>query len=269
MSPSVPSSSIASSTLSRLWAGSPMPMNTTFFTGALLRASATWATISALPSWRSRPSRPVMQKVQPTAQPTWVDTHRPPRGSSTLSTAWPSASSSSSRVPSSPACSVRRRASACHSSASPGRALRSSSGKKSSGRLRPASSGSARVQLRSTSASCAGLAPTARRRWRRSAIFMGVGMLALSDVCNSGGRYESTSSNRSSSTSRARWSISSGDWLRPRPNCARPSSHRAMHGRQLRRDVERGGGSRRAARAAGGIARRRSVPSTTAGMPTR
>jgi hypothetical protein len=43
-----------------------------------LRASATWATISALPSWRSRPSRPVMQKVQPTAQPTWVDTHRPP-----------------------------------------------------------------------------------------------------------------------------------------------------------------------------------------------
>ena len=34
MLPAVPSSSIASSTLSRLCAGSPMPMNTTFFTGA-------------------------------------------------------------------------------------------------------------------------------------------------------------------------------------------------------------------------------------------
>ncbi len=86
IAPAVPSSSIASSTLSRLWAGSPMPMNTTFFTGRRARASTTWATISALPSWRSKPSRPVMQKVQPTAQPTWVDTQTPSRGSSTLST---------------------------------------------------------------------------------------------------------------------------------------------------------------------------------------
>jgi heme exporter protein D len=41
-----------------------------------------------------------MQNTQPTAQPTWVDTHRPamrPGGSSTLSTVWPSASSTSRR----------------------------------------------------------------------------------------------------------------------------------------------------------------------------
>ena len=31
-----------------------------------------------------------MQNTQPTAQPTCVDTHRPSRGSSTLSTVWPS-----------------------------------------------------------------------------------------------------------------------------------------------------------------------------------
>ena len=56
--PTVPSSSMASSTLSRLWAGSPMPMNTTLLTTRRARASTTCATISALPSWRSRPSRP-------------------------------------------------------------------------------------------------------------------------------------------------------------------------------------------------------------------
>ncbi len=180
MSPSVPSSSIASSTLSRLCAGSPMPMNATFFTARRLRASATWATISALPSWRSRPSRPVMQKVQPTAQPTWVETQRPPRGSSTLSTAWPSASSSSSRTPSAPGCALRSRARPRSASARAGKSWRSSRGRKSSARLRPAPSGSARVQLRSTSASCAGLAPEARRRWRRCSMFMGGGMLARS-----------------------------------------------------------------------------------------
>ena len=80
MAPSWPSSSIACIALSRLCAGSPMPMNTTFCTGRSLRASATWATISALPSWRCKPSRPVMQKTQPTAQPTCVDTHTPAAG---------------------------------------------------------------------------------------------------------------------------------------------------------------------------------------------
>ena len=83
-----------------------MPMKTTRFTGRRARASATWATISALPSWRSSPPRPVMQNTQPTAQPTWVETHRPSRGSSTLSTVWPSASATSRRAePSSAGCS--------------------------------------------------------------------------------------------------------------------------------------------------------------------
>jgi hypothetical protein len=118
MLPSVPSSSMASSTASRLCAGSPMPMNTTLLTRRRRRASATWATISPLSSWRSRPSLPVMQNTQPTAQPTWVDTHRPSRGSSTLSTAWPSASSTSRR-----GCRPRRgaRSAACR----PGRRCRS------------------------------------------------------------------------------------------------------------------------------------------------
>ena len=36
-----------------------MPMNTTFLTGRSVRANATWATISALPTWRNRPLCPV------------------------------------------------------------------------------------------------------------------------------------------------------------------------------------------------------------------
>ena len=80
-----------------------------FADGAQPRASTTCATISALPRWRLRPSRPVMQKTQPTAQPTWVETQTASRGSSTHSTVWPSASSTSSRPePSSPACSHAR-----------------------------------------------------------------------------------------------------------------------------------------------------------------
>ena len=47
-----------------------------------------------------------MQNTQPTAQPTCVETHTPSRGSSTLSTVWPSASASSRRgEPSAPRCS--------------------------------------------------------------------------------------------------------------------------------------------------------------------
>ena len=57
-----------------------MPMNATLRTGRRARASTTCATISALPSWRRSPSRPVMQNPQPTAQPTCVDTHTPSRG---------------------------------------------------------------------------------------------------------------------------------------------------------------------------------------------
>jgi len=59
--------------------------------------------VSALDSWRIKSARPVMQNTQPTAQPTWVDTHRPSRGNSTISIVWPSASSTSKRAePSSP-----------------------------------------------------------------------------------------------------------------------------------------------------------------------
>ena len=112
-----PSTSIASITLSRLCAGSPMPMNTTLPTARRLRASTTCATISALPSWRRSPARPLMQNTQPTAQPTWVDTHRPSLGSSTLSTVCPSASFTSRRAePSSPGCSDCTRARPCSSS---------------------------------------------------------------------------------------------------------------------------------------------------------
>ena len=138
MPPPVPSRSIASSTASRLCAGSPMPMKTTLVTGRRPRASATWATISALPSWRSRPPRPVMQNTQPTAQPTWLDTHRPPRGSSTASTERPSARPTSRRrEPSALAWSARSTASARSSASSAGSAVRSESGRKSSGRLPP------------------------------------------------------------------------------------------------------------------------------------
>ena len=49
-------------------------------------------------TWRIRPSVPVMQNAQPTAQPTWLDTHTPSRGSSTLSTVWPSCRPSSRRA---------------------------------------------------------------------------------------------------------------------------------------------------------------------------
>ena len=38
-------------------------MKTTFFTGRSVRASATWATISALPNWRSRPPAPEAQAL--------------------------------------------------------------------------------------------------------------------------------------------------------------------------------------------------------------
>ena len=138
MPPPVPSRSIASSTASRLCAGSPMPMNTTLVTGRRLRASATWATISALPSWRSRPPMPVMQNTQPTAQPTWLETHRPPRGSSTASTERPSARPTRRRrEPSAPAWSARSTASARSSASSAGSAVRSASGRKSSGRRLP------------------------------------------------------------------------------------------------------------------------------------
>ena len=130
MPPSVPSRSMASSTFSRLCAGSPMPMKTTFFTARMRRASTTWARISMLVTCRIRPLLPVMQKRQPTAQPTWVETQSPSRGSSTLSTICPSANSTSRREPSLPACSDRTRARSSSSAVRAGTALRSASGRK-------------------------------------------------------------------------------------------------------------------------------------------
>ncbi|SST12617.1 Uncharacterised protein [Acinetobacter baumannii] len=176
MPPSVPSRSMASRTLSRLCAGSPMPMNTTFFTARRRRARTTWATISRLPTWRSRPLRPVMQNTQPTAQPTWVETHSPPRGSSTLSTICRSASSTSRRdEPSLAGCSLCRRAMPSSSAATWGRPWRTPSGRKSSARWRAVQASRARPcsQARTILPQCRGLAPRSARRWWRSWLRMG------------------------------------------------------------------------------------------------
>lgn len=165
MLPTVPSSSIASITLSRLWAGSPMPMNTTLRTGRRMRARATCAMISALPTWRSNPSRPVMQNRHPTAQPTCDETHRPSRGSSTLSTVWPSASATSSRSePSAPGCTAWMRARPASSASMAGRAASSDDGKKLAGRRRPLLRGSAWDHSRRMRCSWLGPAPASRSR---------------------------------------------------------------------------------------------------------
>ena len=83
--PSVPSAVAASSTASKLCAGSPMPMNTTRRTLRSRRDRATSARISRDVTCARSPCSPVLQKRQPTAQPTCVDTQRPSRGRSTLS----------------------------------------------------------------------------------------------------------------------------------------------------------------------------------------
>jgi hypothetical protein len=140
-----------------------MPMNTTLVTARSERASATCATISALPTCRNSPSRPVIQKRQPTAQPTWVETHSPPRGSSTDSTVCPSCRATSSRSEPSPAgwrdLNCTSPASACPM---PGQACCKALGRKVSIRRRARSTGNACVQLRSRCASCFGPAPRLR-----------------------------------------------------------------------------------------------------------
>ena len=175
MPPSVPSRSMASSTFSRLCAGSPMPMKTTFFTARMRRASTTWARISMLVTCRIRPLLPVMQKRQPTAQPTWVETQSPSRGSSTLSTICPSANSTSRREPSLPACSDRTRARPSSSAVRAGTALRSASGRKcwESRRRVPWSSGWPCSQTRMSRPRCTGRASREARRWSKSAWRMG------------------------------------------------------------------------------------------------
>ena len=78
-------------TLTRLWEGSPMPIKTTFFVSGLnFLASNTCEIISKSVNCRMSPERPVIQKTQPTAHPTWEDTQTPSRGKSTVSIVWPS-----------------------------------------------------------------------------------------------------------------------------------------------------------------------------------
>ncbi len=71
---------------SRLCRGSPMPMNTRF-TGTpsgcpwWFSMATTWPTISAAVRLRTMPICPVAQKVQPMAQPTWLERQRVTRSS--------------------------------------------------------------------------------------------------------------------------------------------------------------------------------------------
>ena len=74
------SASTAASTRSRLRSGSPIPMNTMFVrrrpSAASRRAAwRTWSTISAVSRSRVKPSSPVAQNGQPTAQPAWLEMH--------------------------------------------------------------------------------------------------------------------------------------------------------------------------------------------------
>ena len=78
------SSSSAALSWSKLWSGSPIPMNTRLVSGrgagpspsstSRRLARWTWSTISPAVRCRASPMVPVMQKVQPSAQPTWVET---------------------------------------------------------------------------------------------------------------------------------------------------------------------------------------------------
>jgi hypothetical protein len=124
-----------------------------------------------------------------TAQPTWLDTHRPPRGSSTASTERPSARPTRRRrEPSALAWSARSTASARSSASSAGSSVRSESGRKSSGRCRPFACGSARDHWRSTRSSWTGRAPAARRRWRRAPMCMDeTAPAAVARVARAGG----------------------------------------------------------------------------------
>ncbi len=63
-----------------LSSGSPMPMNTTLVrrrpsTARRRCQKRTWSTISAVSRSRVKPSSPVAQNGQPTAQPAWLEMH--------------------------------------------------------------------------------------------------------------------------------------------------------------------------------------------------
>ena len=71
----------AARTLSRFMSGSPMPMNTAWFTASLRRKCSAWSRISE--AVRLRPKRivPVAQNVHVSGQPDWLDTHNDRRPS--------------------------------------------------------------------------------------------------------------------------------------------------------------------------------------------
>jgi hypothetical protein len=74
----VPSRSMASSTLSRLCAGSPMPMNTTFFTGRMRAGQGHLGHDLGAATWRSRPpARSCRTRSPRRSPPGWTRTrHR-------------------------------------------------------------------------------------------------------------------------------------------------------------------------------------------------
>ena len=65
----------AASTLSRFMSGSPIPMNTAWFTASLRRKWSAWSRISEAVRLRPKRMVPVAQKVQVSGHPDWLDTH--------------------------------------------------------------------------------------------------------------------------------------------------------------------------------------------------
>ena len=65
----------AASTLSMFMSGSPMPMNTAWFTASLRRKWSAWSRISDAVRLRPNFMVPVAQNVQVSGQPDWLETH--------------------------------------------------------------------------------------------------------------------------------------------------------------------------------------------------
>ena len=72
--PTSGSRSQAASTASRFMSGSPIPMNTAWFTGSLRRKWSAWSRISEAVRLRPKRIAPVAQKVQVSGQPDWLET---------------------------------------------------------------------------------------------------------------------------------------------------------------------------------------------------
>jgi hypothetical protein len=63
----------AASTLSRFMSGSPIPMNTAWFTASLRRKWSAWSRISEAVRFLPNFIEPVAQKVHVSGQPDWLD----------------------------------------------------------------------------------------------------------------------------------------------------------------------------------------------------